>query len=47
VKWNDINMHFLKHPLRPVNGLIALPDAPGANMALDPDKIEREDEIRA
>ncbi len=46
-KWNDINMHFLKHPLRPVNGLIHLPDAPGANMALDPGKIEREEEIRA
>jgi L-rhamnonate dehydratase len=47
VKWNDINMHFLQHPLRPVTGMIALPDAPGANMALDPDKIEQEEEIRA
>ena len=47
VKWNAINMHFLKHPLQPENGVIRLPDAPGANMMLDPDKIEREDEIRA
>jgi L-alanine-DL-glutamate epimerase-like enolase superfamily enzyme len=46
VKWNDINMHFLQHPLRPVNGAIPLPDAAGANMALDPGKIEAEDEVR-
>ena len=47
VKWNDINMHFLAHPLRPVAGMLGLPDAPGANMALDPAKIEREEEIHA
>jgi hypothetical protein len=46
VKWNDINMHFLKNPLRPVNGVISLSDTPGANMMLDADKIEREEEIR-
>lgn len=46
VKWNDINMHFLKHPIRPVNGVIPLPEAPGASMALDADKIEKEEEIR-
>jgi L-rhamnonate dehydratase len=44
-KWNDINMHFLQHPLRPIRGNIPLPDAPGANMALDPAKIEQEEEI--
>ena len=46
VKWNDIHMHFLQHPLWPVNGSIMLPDAPGVNMALDADKIEREEEVR-
>jgi hypothetical protein len=46
VKWNDINMHFLKHPLRPLNGAIRLPEAPGARMALDPDKIEHAEEVR-
>jgi L-alanine-DL-glutamate epimerase-like enolase superfamily enzyme len=46
VKWNDINMHFLKHPVRPVNGVIRLPEAPGAQMALDPDKIEQAEEVR-
>jgi hypothetical protein len=39
-------MHFLKHPLRPVNGVIPLPEAPGASMALDADKIEKEEKIR-
>ncbi len=46
VKWNDINMHFLKNPLWPVEGSLPVPNAPGANMALDPDKIEAEDELR-
>jgi hypothetical protein len=39
-------MHFLKHSFRPVNGVIPLPEAPGASMALDADKIEKEEEIR-
>ena len=45
VKWNDIHMHFLKNPLWPVNGSIPLPEAPGANMDLDPAKIDREEMI--
>jgi L-rhamnonate dehydratase len=47
VKWNAIHQHFLAHPLVPENGVLRLPDAPGANMALDPDKIEREEEMHA
>jgi hypothetical protein len=46
VKWNDINMHFLEHPVRPVNGTIRLPAGPGAQMALDPEKIEHSEEVR-
>jgi L-alanine-DL-glutamate epimerase-like enolase superfamily enzyme len=45
-KWNDIHMLFLKNPLRPVKGSIAIPRAPGANMDLDPAKIEKEEELR-
>jgi L-rhamnonate dehydratase len=45
VKWNEINMHFLKHPLRPERGMIELPEAAGVNMELDPEKIEEEVEI--
>jgi L-rhamnonate dehydratase len=45
VKWNDINMFFLKHPLRPVNGSIAIPHAPGVDMELDAGKIESEEKL--
>ncbi len=46
VKWNAINMHFLKSPLRPEGGVIRIPEGPGAGTALDPAKIEREEELR-
>ncbi len=45
-KWNQINQHFLAHPVHPVNGTIDLPYAPGANMELDQDKIERERDLQ-
>lgn len=47
VKWNQINQHFLKHPLHPVNGEVGLPHASGANMELDQDKIEKERDLLA
>jgi L-rhamnonate dehydratase len=47
VKWNEINMHFLKHPLRPEGGVIKIQQATGANMELDPEKIEEETELTA
>ena len=40
-------MHFLKHPLRPEGGVIKIPQATGANMELDPEKIEEETELTA
>ncbi len=45
VKWNEINMFFLKEPLRPQQGAIKLPLSIGIGMELDPAKIEREEEI--
>ena len=39
-------MHFLKSPLWPVDVAIPMPLAPGANMDLDPAKIEREEAVR-
>jgi hypothetical protein len=39
-------MHFLKNPLWPVDGSIAVPSAAGANMDLDSAKIEREEDVR-
>lgn len=47
VKWNEINMHFLADPIRPRDGVIHVPDAPGVGMALDPAKIETEVDLEA
>lgn len=46
VKWNAIHVHFLKHPVEPQHGSIALPHGPGLGMRLDADKIEKEEEVR-
>ena len=45
VKWNDINMVFLKHALRPVNGSVAIAHAPGVDMERDAGKIESEEKL--
>lgn len=45
IKWNDVNMHFLTTPLKPIKGTIHLPDGVGIGMDLDPAKIEREVEL--
>ncbi|MEJ7900369.1 MAG: enolase C-terminal domain-like protein [Thermomicrobiales bacterium] len=42
VKWNEVHQHFLKNPLKPVNGLITVSDRPGLDMELDPAKFETE-----
>ena len=45
-KWNDVNQHFMKNPVKPVQGLLQIPTAPGINMQLDTAKIEKEEEMR-
>ena len=40
VKWNEIHQFFLRHPVKPVGGLVALPETPGLGMELDSDRIE-------
>lgn len=42
VKWNEIHQHFLKFPLKPVNGVITVNDEPGLGMDLDPARFESE-----
>jgi L-rhamnonate dehydratase len=46
VKWNEIHQFFLKTPVKPVNGLVHVPETPGIGMDLDEAKIERREELR-
>jgi L-alanine-DL-glutamate epimerase-like enolase superfamily enzyme len=46
IKWNDVHQHFLKRRIRPVNGMIQVPDEPGIGMELDEDLIEERRELR-
>ena len=46
VKHNDVLQHFLKDPLRPVDGFVEVPTAPGIGMELDEAKIEERIELR-
>jgi L-rhamnonate dehydratase len=44
IKWNEVHQFFLKQPLKPHNGVLKVPTAPGMNMDLDETKIDRETE---
>lgn len=39
VKWNEVHQYFLLHKLKPVDGMIAVPDRPGMVIELDEDKV--------
>jgi hypothetical protein len=45
VKWNAINQHFLAYPLVPEGGVLRVPAQPGLGMAIDPAKIEAQEEV--
>jgi L-rhamnonate dehydratase len=45
VKWNEIHQFFLKHPVKPVNGQVTLPTAPGIGMELNEAKIQSRREL--
>jgi L-alanine-DL-glutamate epimerase-like enolase superfamily enzyme len=45
LKWNEITPFFYKTPLRPVNGKVTLPTAPGLGVELDPDKTAHQKEL--
>ena len=45
VKWNELLQFFWKEPVKPIDGMVTVPDRPGLGVELDPDKIEREDEL--
>ena len=40
VKWNEIHQFFLKTPLKPIGGVVHVPETPGLGMDLDESKIE-------
>jgi L-alanine-DL-glutamate epimerase-like enolase superfamily enzyme len=40
IKWNDVLQHFWKEPVKPVNGIIHVPDRPGLGTELDESKFE-------
>ncbi len=46
IKWNEVHQFFLKRPVKPVNGLVHVPDGPGIGMDLDEAKIEERRELR-
>jgi L-alanine-DL-glutamate epimerase-like enolase superfamily enzyme len=45
VKWNEIHQFFLKRPVKPVNGMVQVPEEPGIGMELDEAKIEQRREL--
>ena len=45
IKWNEVNQFFLKDPIRPEGGVVALPTAPGLGIELDESKIEAQCEL--
>ena len=45
IKWNEVHQFFLKHPVKPVNGMVSVPGGAGMGMELDESKIERRVEV--
>jgi L-alanine-DL-glutamate epimerase-like enolase superfamily enzyme len=45
IKWNEIHQFFLATPLKPINGVVTLPTAPGLGMELDEEKMESKREL--
>jgi L-alanine-DL-glutamate epimerase-like enolase superfamily enzyme len=46
VKWNEVHQFFLKNPLKPVGGVVRLPEIPGIGMDLDESRIESQRVVR-
>jgi L-alanine-DL-glutamate epimerase-like enolase superfamily enzyme len=46
VKWNELLQFFWQEPVKPVAGMISVPDHPGLGVEIDPDKIESEEELQ-
>jgi L-rhamnonate dehydratase len=44
-KWNEVHQHFFASPIKPVDGMIVLPDVPGLQPDLDEAKVEESHEL--
>ena len=45
VKWNELLQFFWKEPVKPVNGMVTVPQGPGIGMELDEAKIDSERDL--
>lgn len=45
VKWNEIHQFFFAEPVKPVGGVVHLPDGPGIGVELDEGKVQAQEEI--
>jgi L-rhamnonate dehydratase len=45
VKWNEVHQFFLREPIRPVNGVVSVPESPGLGIELDDAKIDERREL--
>jgi L-rhamnonate dehydratase len=45
VKWNELLQFFWKEPVKPVDGMVTVPDRPGLGVDIDESKIEEETEL--
>jgi L-rhamnonate dehydratase len=46
VKWNDLLQFFWKEPVKPVNGIVTVPQTPGIGIDIDPAKVDSERDLR-
>jgi L-alanine-DL-glutamate epimerase-like enolase superfamily enzyme len=46
VKWNELLQFFWQEPVKPVDGMVTLPDRPGLGVEIDESKIVSEKELR-
>ena len=45
IKWNQIHQFFLREPIEPRDGVVALPTSPGMGMEIDESKVEGREEL--
>ena len=45
VKWNEVHQFFFKNPVKPVDGMVSLGEAPGIGVEIDESKVLAEREL--